>query len=76
MIRMRRCAGDYVKGMTLNWPITIALCEWDDTNLLFCMSVCIVCLSIFSMYVIASKREVFTQIADSVVPRLPAVGVL
>ena len=43
-------------------------------------SVCLSCLSV-RMSVIASKREVSTQIgssllADSVTPRLPAVGVL
>ena len=40
------------------------------------MSVCLSCLSV-RMSVIASKREVSTQmLADSVAPRLPAVGVL
>ena len=54
----------------------------DDNKLLFCLSclsvlsVCLVCLSV-SMSMIASKREVSTQIgsslADRVAPCLPAV---
>ena len=49
-----------MKGMILNY---YCICEGDDAKLLFCLSCLSVCLSV-RMSVIASKREVSTQIGS------------